>query len=84
MFDAVLFEKAGVPTAAIITSPFTSTGRRVIELHELLDMQLCVVAHPITSLTDTELRERARIAAPQVEAILLGRELPSTGTNKPG
>jgi hypothetical protein len=32
------------------------------------------VSHPITSLDEAELRERAREAAPRVEAILLGVE----------
>lgn len=73
MFDAVLFEKAGVPAAAIVTSPFAVTARYVTELHGLDQMGFAEVAHPITSLTDAELRERAAVAAPQVAKILLGR-----------
>ncbi len=72
MFDAVLFEKAGVPAAAIVTAPFAVTARYVTELHGFDDMRFVEVAHPITSLSDQELRQRAAIAAPLVEQILLG------------
>ncbi|MBT5755670.1 MAG: hypothetical protein HOI41_11960 [Acidimicrobiaceae bacterium] len=56
-----------------MTSPFAVTARHVTELHGLDHMGFAEVAHPITSLTDAELRGRAAIAAPQVEKILLGR-----------
>ncbi|MEM7092273.1 MAG: hypothetical protein AAF567_04660 [Actinomycetota bacterium] len=72
MFDAILFEKAGVPAAAIITTPFNPTARAVAELHGMDDLAYAQVAHPITSLTIDEVRDRARVAAPLVEAILLG------------
>lgn len=72
MFDSILFEKQGVPAAPIITKPFRPTADAIADLHGLKGYAHVAVNHPITSLDDEELRERARIAAPQVEAILLG------------
>ncbi|MCP3991638.1 MAG: hypothetical protein GY929_10170 [Actinomycetia bacterium] len=37
----------------------------------MADYTHVAVDHPITSLEDDELRERARLAAPEVEAALL-------------
>ncbi len=71
MFDAIIFEKLGVPAVPIITKPFRPTAEAIAELHGLDGYTYAAVDHPITSLDDTELRERARIAAPIVEAALL-------------
>lgn len=73
MFDAILFEKAGVPAVPIITRPFETTARYLAEMQGFADFAYVAVPHPITSLPLDEVRERARLAAPQVEAILLGR-----------
>lgn len=76
MFDSVLFERAGVPSVPIITEPFVPTAEAILKMHGVPDMPFVAVPHPITSLSDDDLRERARQAAPQVEAILLGRPRP--------
>lgn len=73
MFDAILFEKAGVPAVPIITTPFESTAQYLSEMQGLPKFPYVAVPHPITSLRIDEVRERARLAAPQIEAILLGR-----------
>ena len=76
MFDAIIFEKLGVPAVSIITAPFRPTARAICELNGLVDHRYAVVDHPITSLDEPQLRERARAAAPQIEAALLGRPAP--------
>lgn len=76
MFDAIIFEQLGVPAVSIITAPFRPTARAICELNGMTDHRYAVVDHPITSLNEAELRERARVAAPQVEAALLGRPDP--------
>lgn len=73
MFDAILFERAGVPAVAIVTSPFASTAEYLAEMQGMAGFAYAEVPHPITSLTMDEVRERARLATPQIEAILLGR-----------
>lgn len=71
MFDAIIFEKLGVPAVPIITRPFAPTAAAMGKLHGLVDYPFVAVDHPITSLGHDELRERARVAAPLVEAALL-------------
>ncbi|MFT4987920.1 MAG: hypothetical protein ACI9BK_000689 [Acidimicrobiales bacterium] len=71
MFDSIIFEKLGVPAVPIVTNPFAPTAKAIAELHGLPDYTFVAVAHPITSLNDDELRERAKVAAPLVEAALL-------------
>jgi len=71
VFDAIIFEKLGVPAVPIITRPFEPTADAIAKLHALDGYAYAAVAHPITSLSDAELRERARVAAPMVEAALL-------------
>lgn len=73
MFDAILFESHGVPAVPIITEPFVPSARAIAGQHGRPDFPHVAVRHPITSLDDDELRERARQAAPQVADILLGR-----------
>lgn len=71
MFDAIIFEKLGVPAVPIITRPFEPTAAALARLQGFEGYPVAVVDHPITSLTEPELRQRARWAAPQVEAALL-------------
>lgn len=71
MLDAIIFEKLGVPAAAIITTPFEATCHAMADLQAMPDYRFVQVEHPITSLTHEQLRERARYAAPYVEALLV-------------
>lgn len=71
MFDAIIFEKLGVPSVPIITKPFAPTAKAIAKLHGLDDYTYVPVDHPITSLDEAELRQRAEVAAPLVEAALL-------------
>lgn len=76
MFDAIIFEKLGIPAVSIITAPFRPTAQAICELNGMAEHRYAVVDHPITSLERAELLERARAAARQVEAALLGLPLP--------
>ncbi len=76
MFDSIIFERLGVPAVSVITKPFRPTADALYRTQGIVGHRYAEVDHPITSLTDVELRERARIAAPQVEAALLGQPLP--------
>ena len=76
MFDSILFDGHGVPAVPIITEPFVPSARAIAARHGRPDFPFVAVPHPITSLDEAGLRHRARLAAPRVEAILLGQELP--------
>lgn len=72
MHDGITFERLGIPTAVLITQPFLPTARAIAELDGLPDYSCVVVEHPITSLSEQQLADRARVAAGQVETVLLG------------
>jgi hypothetical protein len=67
---ATQFERLGVPAAAICTTPFLSAGKAVAARQGMPGYEFATVAHPLSSLTMDELRERAREALPQVLSIL--------------
>ncbi len=58
-------ELLGVPSVVLTTRPFVSQARAMSRMRGNHDYGLAVIEHPIVSLTNEELLERARIAAPQ-------------------
>lgn len=77
MFDSILLEGHGIPAVPIITAPFVPSAKAIADRHGRPDFPHVAVAHPITSLDRDQLRRRAEAAAPEVEAILLGRHRPT-------
>jgi hypothetical protein len=71
VLDAILFEKAGVPSAAIVTDPFEATGRAMAAQWGQPGFPFLTLPHPIANLTDAELEARARALAPQVARLLV-------------
>lgn len=71
MFDSIIFENLGVPAVPIITKPFAPTANALTKLHGIPDYTFVAIDHPITSLDEDQLRQRAKLAAPLVEAALL-------------
>ena len=75
MLDGILLEKAGVPSASIVTDVFEVTGRAMAEQWGLPYYRFLAMPHPIANLTETELDQRAREIAPEVvKLILQGQE----------
>jgi len=75
VLDGILLEKAGVPSAAIVTDVFEVTGRAMAEQWGLPYYRFLAMPHPIANLTEAELEQRAREIAPAVvKLILQGRE----------
>ena len=59
MHDGSVLEERGVPSVAVCTEVFFAAGKvqaRVLEYNELEPL---TVAHPIQSLTQDQIRERA-------------------------
>ncbi len=73
MHDSIELERRGVPSVAICTEPFVSGAKAMSELGGIPDYPFAVVKHPIGSLTETQIRERALEALPQVIGSLLAR-----------
>jgi hypothetical protein len=71
VLDGILFEKAGIPAASIVTDLFVETGRAMAETWGVPNYRFLVMPHPIANLTEAELDGRAREIAPQVIRLLL-------------
>ena len=71
MLDGILLEKAGVPSASIITDVFELTGRAMAEQWGLPYYKYLAMPHPIANLTEAELDQRAREIAPEVVKLIL-------------
>ncbi|PYM13965.1 MAG: hypothetical protein DMD81_19395 [Candidatus Rokuibacteriota bacterium] len=71
MLDGILLEKAGVPSASIITDVFELTGRAMAEQWGLPYYKFLMMSHPIANLTETQLDQRAREIAPEIVKLLL-------------
>lgn len=71
MLDGIVLEKAGVPSASIVTDVFEITGRAMAEQWGLRAYRFLVMPHPIANLTEAQLDQRAREITPQVVKLLL-------------
>jgi hypothetical protein len=71
LLDSILFEKRGVPSAAIVTDAFTSTAKAMARSWGVPNHPFVTVPHPISNLTDEQLDRLARDVAPKVVRILL-------------
>jgi hypothetical protein len=71
VLDGILFEKAKIPSASIVTDVFEVTGRAMAEQWGLPYYKFLVMPHPIANLTETQLDQRAREIAPEVVKLLL-------------
>ncbi len=67
-------EKLGIPTASIITHVFKNTANAMTRMMGVPDFDYIMAEHPLSSLTDEQVKERAVQLAPEVERILLGSE----------
>jgi len=54
-----LLEKAGVPTASVVTAPFRVTGTAMAKQWGVEDYAFLDMPHPIANLTEHELEQRA-------------------------
>ena len=72
MLDAINFEKQGIPAVAVVTEPFIPTARAMAELNGMAGYPFVVVPHPIGSLDEATVRERADAVLARIEALLLG------------
>jgi hypothetical protein len=59
LLDAVILEKAGIPTVPLITDAFDSTAREMAELWGVPDFRFVMMPHPLASLTPDMIDRRA-------------------------
>ena len=72
MHDSVELEGKGLPTAVIVTSEFLLEARTQRDALGMTALEPVVIAHPLSSLTDEEITQRAEAALPLVEQAWLG------------
>lgn len=73
MLDGVTLEQQGLPAATIITDVFVQTAQAYTKMLNAPDFPYLVCPHPITSVGPADLEARARLLAPGVRRLLLGR-----------
>lgn len=73
MHDALELEGRGVPTAVIVTTEFVREAKVQREALGMPGVIPVVIPHPLSSLTDEEIRSRVAAALPQVLAAWQGK-----------
>jgi hypothetical protein len=71
MHDTVMLESKGLPTAAIVTTEFVLEAETQRDALGMTGLEPVVIAHPLSSLTNTEIAERISEALPQIERVWL-------------
>jgi hypothetical protein len=79
VLDALTMERAGIPAVAIgVEKLVMTTGRGMARAQGIPDYPIAVVSHDMGAMADMkgddDVQNMAATAAPQVEAILLGKE----------
>ena len=72
MHDGIALEAKGVPTAVIVTVPFLHEATVQRAALGMADLTPVVIAHPLSTLKESEIAARAAGAAGQVEAVPAG------------
>jgi hypothetical protein len=74
MHDGISLESLGVPTAVIVTTEFLHEARVQREALGMTGLVPVVIQHPLSSLSDEEIRGRAAQALEQVVGVLQGSQ----------
>ena len=70
MADGTIFERKGIQTAAIVTDTFKRAGDAMAKRQGFYDYHYAAMVHPISSLNQEQIRERALAILPEVLEIL--------------
>jgi hypothetical protein len=70
MSVSVELEKAGIPSVVIATRPFADACKGIAKANSMPNMKHATVEHPIGSLNEVELMERAESAVGQIVEIV--------------
>ncbi len=78
MHDGVLLEEKGVPTAVVVTDAFLNEARVQRKALGMDELEPVVIKHPLSTLLDEEIEDRAREIIPQMKQVLLGSRTEKT------
>jgi len=72
LHDGITFEQRGKRAVVLCTTPFVVTAENIARMMGLADYPFAVLDHPLGSLTQRQIAERAKQAYEQAVAILTG------------
>ena len=72
MHDGITFEQLGKRAAVLCTAPFEVTSKNIAKMLGIPDYPFVILDHPLGSLTEDEINERAAAACEQAIGILTG------------
>lgn len=73
MHDAVNLEAQDRPTAVVVTTEFLHEAEVQRDALGMSDLAPVVIAHPLSTLSDEEIGQRAADAAEQAKKVWLGK-----------
>ena len=73
MHDTARLEQRGVPTAVIVTAAFVQEAEAQRAALGAGGIEPVVVTHPLSTLSEDEIEDRAQEAAAQLESVLTRR-----------
>jgi hypothetical protein len=68
--DGTIFEKRGIPAAALITHTFTSAANAMAQRCGYPEYRYAAIVHPISSLNAEQIKQRAIAVLPEILSIL--------------
>jgi hypothetical protein len=71
LHDAVAAERQGVPAIAVMTERFVSAAELMCRALGMPNYRFVIVGHPISSASDDELSQYARMTIAQAPLLLL-------------
>ena len=73
LHDGIELEKRNIPAAVICTDLFVPTANAQSRISGIASYSFAVISHPISSLDENELMERAEAATTQAIKLLLNK-----------
>jgi|TARA_Y100000814_G_scaffold255107_1_gene203342 hypothetical protein len=70
--DGITFEQLGKRAVVLCTEPFEVTSKNIARMLGIPDYPFVILNHPLGSLTEDEINERAAAACEQAIGILTG------------
>ena len=74
-------ERVGTPSVGVMTTAFVDGAELMAQALGLPGYQFAVIAHPISSASDTELEAKARATLEQAHRLLVAAE-PAAGSRR--
>ncbi len=72
--DAIALEKAGVPTATIVTTEFVKETVLTRQALGMTDLEPVIITHPVSSITQEEVTQRVAQILVQAQAVWTGEQ----------